>query len=1324
MAPTASYQVVRDAIFAGADPVPSLAGITVTGGRLNASGALRRIGMTVRDSNPAAGAIVTTPPVDFVVDFSLPLDPSTLDPADLTVNLIPADSVTLVDADTVQFHFNSSPVTTEGLQTMQMAAAALASTMPWNPQLYAWSASFRYDVTRMQVVATLPANGSVVSLPFTSLRIDVNEPVDPSTIGADDLVLNQGRVIGAAAIDADTIEYTLADISSEGMLAVVLPAGALADGHGNPMLPYEGALELDFGTVVFPTPLYAREPRGSLVYDGTAAGLISFAGDVDRFTLNIAGGQTITVAVDPAAGLQPAIEVFDPQGTSLGSASSASPGTDAVLQTVTASTAGTYTVAIGEVGGTTGACAVQIILNAAVDVEAHGGPRNDSIATAQNIEPGFITLAAGAERAAVLGETETEEGNFYGPEGFGYEARTVPFAFEDISTTGHPTMAGADSTEKAIKPGGGFAFSFYGVTYQQVILASNGTITFEWDRNQGNTYNGWFVNGDLTGRPLVAAIAPFWDDLEIVGPNAAVYWEVRGSGNDQRLIVQWHNVRLDDVTVTPGDMIFQAVLYEKDGSIQFNYLNIDKGGASFTVGIKDVGVQGPNRLLLAFNSGPNEFVGSGRSTLFRLFTPATDYYAFTLAAGQPASLALTALNPQRRGKIRLELRDGSGSLLASGNTPLSNVDSIIEGFVPSVSGTYYAVLTGEPRAQYTLVVTRGATVDVENNDDTAASQALGARRVILGAVTPKITPGAGVIESFDDGNLNEYSATGPTPDISVTATAAHDGPFGLEDADKPPPNAWIYRDDSAVHLQRGDVVSVWLQTRPATDPFGLAFGRGYFGFGATAAGTLSVVMAPEESTEPNNGDLLIQRNTGYGFETIASGSQPWLVDHWYRIEVTWIIDGSIVVRLFDSDGTMLLNTVTGRDDTISSGGIAFRSFYARKFFDTVQIGLPNPDLYRIALAQGDVLTVNTSTPLGSLNGFDPLIRLYGPSGISVAADDNSAVDGRNARLRFTATAAGVYYIEVAASNLTAKPTTGEYIVDIDISPTPAIQASPSSGLQTTEASGSASFQVVLTTQPTAQVIVAVSSTDATEGVVTPTTLTFTPETWNVSQTVTVTGVDDALVDGDIAYTVTLSAQSVDAAYDGATASVAVTNLDNEPAGNANAIYVWDIAYETRTRGSKQDARVVVTVRRDSNADDLATSADALAPSASVTAGCSFRDRRTWCERWCTGSRRLRTRARSGQFPGLPRSCWRRRSGRPRSVHHSATLVWCPDWQRRDSRRGQRRLAGAGPNLHFLRSRTRSGRNWWSSGEPRRCPGWQCRGFRRCRKSGPEVATGR
>jgi hypothetical protein len=112
---------------------------------------------------------------------------------------------------------------------------------------------------------------------------------------------------------------------------------------------------------------------------------------------------------------------------------------------------------------------------------------------------------------------------------------------------------------------------------------------------------------------------------------------------------------------------------------------------------------------------------------------------------------------------------------------------------------------------------------------------------------------------------------------------------------------------------------------------------------------------------------------------------------------------------------------------------------------------------------------------------------------------------------------------------------------------PDIAVTPTTGLVTTEAGGSASFTVVLTTQPTADVTIPVSSSNTAEGTVSTDFLTFTPDNWDVPQTVTVTGVDDDDIDGDVAYTIVLGpADSADPAYHGLDpAYVSVINRDDE-----------------------------------------------------------------------------------------------------------------------------------------------------------------------------------
>lgn len=75
------------------------------------------------------------------------------------------------------------------------------------------------------------------------------------------------------------------------------------------------------------------------------------------------------------------------------------------------------------------------------------------------------------------------------------------------------------------------------------------------------------------------------------------------------------------------------------------------------------------------------------------------------------------------------------------------------------------------------------------------------------------------------------------------------------------------------------------------------------------------------------------------------------------------------------------------------------------------------------------------------------------------------------------------------------------------------------------------FQVCLNVQPTADVEIPVLSSNPAEGTVNPASLTFTPGNWGEYQPVTVTGVEDNLVDGDKTYSIVLGpAISTDNAY--------------------------------------------------------------------------------------------------------------------------------------------------------------------------------------------------
>jgi hypothetical protein len=120
----------------------------------------------------------------------------------------------------------------------------------------------------------------------------------------------------------------------------------------------------------------------------------------------------------------------------------------------------------------------------------------------------------------------------------------------------------------------------------------------------------------------------------------------------------------------------------------------------------------------------------------------------------------------------------------------------------------------------------------------------------------------------------------------------------------------------------------------------------------------------------------------------------------------------------------------------------------------------------------------------------------------------------------------------------------------DDSPGISVAFAPSTGLSTKEDGSTASFTVVLNSQPTADVTIPVRSNNTKEGTVAPASVTFTSANWGAPRTITITGVNDDGADGAQPYTILIDpATSNDGKYKGLDApDVPVTNIDNDSAG--------------------------------------------------------------------------------------------------------------------------------------------------------------------------------
>ncbi|MCK6624302.1 MAG: hypothetical protein L6R45_03910 [Anaerolineae bacterium] len=220
---------------------------------------------------------------------------------------------------------------------------------------------------------------------------------------------------------------------------------------------------------------------------------------------------------------------------------------------------------------------------------------------------------------------------------------------------------------------------------------------------------------------------------------------------------------------------------------------------------------------------------------------------------------------------------------------------------------------------------------------------------------------------------------------------------------------------------------------------------------------------------------------------------------------------------------------------------------------SLTISEPNTTgVFTIALTSQPTATVtiglSTSSDECTFPASASLTNLNWDTGVTVTvtAVDDFVTDGPQPCLIVTAltsSADPVYNNTFDPANIN---------VTVNDNDVPGFTITPTGGLTTTETGGAATFTVRLSTEPTAGVTLTLTNGDTTEGTVSPASLSFTTLDWNSPQTVTITGVNDDLDDGDQAYSIiTNNPTSSDPDYNGAGANPAdvnVTNLDDDTAG--------------------------------------------------------------------------------------------------------------------------------------------------------------------------------
>jgi subtilisin family serine protease len=959
--PFASLSEIRTALLEGTDPIAALQGITITGGRLNAANSLALLGLQVVAATPAPGGIVQSAPTQFTLRLSHAIDPDSVQAADLLVNGLAAQGFEIIAPDTIRFTFGVSPVTAEGLQTMQLAAGALVRDSD-GEQVRAFLQNFRYDAAPLSVVSVEPAAG-LAPLPLTRLRFTFSDVVGGDSIGMPDLGLAFGTVIEAQQIDPWTIEYTLAGITAEtANFQYFLPAGALTDAYGNPALGYQGSLQLDYSVVPLST-FAAMAPLGS----GISASLDNRGNlpndlDIDDWTVTLAAGETLTVramAADPSASLIIEYIGFD------GALHTAAPGQPAELPLRRAGSDTTIAIRVR------GDRATDYRLDVYRNVGLEGG---DPV---QPLEPTRIELGSG--RYAVLGTTRSQNIEF------------------DLSTDPGWTYTGGWAYGQPLGQGGDPNSGFTGpnvVGYNLSGAYPNNIATTQWVTTGAIDLTGR-ENSQLSFRRWLGVEHWNYDHAYLEVSNNGTTWTRIWESSFDLIETSWslQSYDISEVADNQATVFIRWGIGPTDSSVTYAGWNIDD------VVIESdaiLGVDAEDRYTIDLSD----------------------------KQGQVIDVILAGQNSVSYADQILELLDPNGQVVATGvpNAIASGQgtgDSAILDFLVGAPGVYTVRISSTISGQYGLLVTESLAFEWESNDTAGSPRDLTAAQTALGHLgTP---PVEGEYQFTIDGTQSfiQLDAQVLAPDGAFLGTIAPQTAGSMDAVAIGGLRAQLGEDSIRFRGATLDLLANAGSFQPfngSADFAGQATILGLSAFAAIRNVNFTITspqLAWNEAGEFDPTGVFFEFTAGgidfsaLGFSDSLPVNTPDVLNSPGTPATVEVLPGQLRVTI----------PLAVRFRASVPLGILVDFSFSGLIVANAPLPMRDDDVYSLELQAGDQILLTTSTPLDGAgllpaNTLDPQLLLFHPDGTPAASDQSSAPDGKNAQIVFTATQSGLHQIVV------------------------------------------------------------------------------------------------------------------------------------------------------------------------------------------------------------------------------------------------------------------------------------------------------------------------
>jgi len=961
-------------------------------------------------------AITTTTPGDAPGQFLNGLDPfvELYAPAGA---LVATDDNGAADGRNVQLSY-SAPV--GGTYTVRLAA------VPGSRGEYVMQISGHTGAKPFAVDRTDPADGTEALHGPQQMTVEFPAPILLPSLAASDLTVGGLPATGYAVIDGNTVIFDL-PVLTEAVHDVSLTAGSILSAAGEPLDAYSGRLAVR--VFEYPTPLAAIPPFGGAAYEGPqVTGRIPSAGDTSSHTLVLGAEQMLTVVVDPEVALRATVELSDPAGVLVHSATAGAAGQAVVIQNADVNTTGEYTVTIRGADGTAGEYTVQWTLNAAIETEYHTRLSNNDILDSQDIDNSFLDLGDGSQRAVVTGTIFAHPGAVLGSEGF--ESGSLGDGWTTYSS--YPSSR-IEITDE------------YGAGEGQFALVMDAT-----SRQYTVSEATWTIDLPSSGQVLLTFRHRAWEDTrDFFSGTFTGHYPADGIA-----------ISVDGLNWIP---IWDAPYHLAD----WEPYVIDLAVVAAEAGI----VLGPDSRIRFQQCGSPPIPDGGRAWDAIAISGDEDWYSFTLDAGQAATLVLSSDGATA---ADMELYGPDGSLLATGGPgPFSPIE-VAEIFVPE--GTLLeprAAITGPDGNLYVTDCDRHSVLRYDGQtgayiDDFVPNRSGGLFEPWRSTFGPD---GNLYVVSHHNGKVLRYDGwTGEFIDeVPSEGYAPSDLTFG--------PDGYLYgSSDFRDRIIRHDPLTgeqidefVTFNSGGLNNPKGITFGPdGHFyvaSFGSReilrydgATGKFIDVFVsrnqgyerPMDVAFGPDGNLYVayhgSRNvscfdgrTGEFMGVVAPSNTPGLGQPWgisFGADDALYIVGERSEAVVRSD----LRLLAAPDATIAGISASVAGTYSVRVVSNqhysllvtrggtfaaemnngpgeaseITVGTPvlgglgdggfnGDDWFTVDLDAYGIIEVSTRTPgsgpHGLGNELDPIAELYDPSGVLVARDDNSGADGRNAWLR-------------------------------------------------------------------------------------------------------------------------------------------------------------------------------------------------------------------------------------------------------------------------------------------------------------------------------------